>query len=232
VARDPAAGLPDLLRCRGALLRRRREHEPLCVLASQPVRAVSGDGAGNPALSQGDRALGRLPRLWRGRAAADGGRGARLRRRRQPALARARSAGAAAIRTDEADHRAGAGELLQFAPGGRDRRMALDPARGRADRGARRAGDHPARSRHRAGDLLRRRLHDLPCGPADALVRRRRGRSGGDRPAGLLLRAARLSAQPRAGVPRSRERSARHRLSHHPVQDRDRFGRDPRQGLR
>ncbi len=60
-------------------------------------------------------ALGRLSRLWRGAAAAGRGRGDRGHRRRQPALARIGAAGAAAFRTDEAGHRAGAGELLPFA---------------------------------------------------------------------------------------------------------------------
>ena len=45
------------------------------------------------------------------------------------------------------------------------------------------------------------------------------------------LPAARLSAAARADVPRPAERSARQRLSHHPVADRDRLGRRVRQGL-
>ena len=42
---------------------------------------------------------------------------------------------------------------------------------------------------------------------------------------------ARLSAQADRRLPRSRERSARRRLSHRPVEDRDRLGRDLGQGL-
>ena len=42
---------------------------------------------------------------------------------------------------------------------------------------------------------------------------------------------ARISAQARADLPRPRKRSARRRLSHQPVEDRDRIGRDLGQGL-
>ncbi len=133
-------------------------------------------------------------------------------RRRQPALARARAAGAPAFGADEADHRAGAGELLSLAAFGRDRRLALNHSGRGADRVAGGADHRAARPRHRDGDRFRRGVHGVSRRPAHALVCRRRRGGRGRRSAGLFLRAARLPAQPRDHLPRSRERPARHRL--------------------
>ena len=59
---------------------------------------------------------------------------------------------------------------------------------------------------------------------------------GGDRAcrrraAGSEFRAPRLSTQPHPHLPQPRKRSARHRLPHQPVEDRDRLGRRARQRL-
>ena len=50
-------------------------------------------------------------------------------------------------------------------------------------------------------------------------------------PADRLVVHARIPAQARAHLPRSRPRSAGRRLPHHPVQDRHRLGRPVRQGV-
>src|SRR3546814_5424711 len=56
-----------------------------------------------------------------------------------------------------------------------------------------------------------------------------RSRGGAAHP---FLLPARLSAKTRADLPRPRKRSPGRRLSHQPVEDRDRVGRYRRQGLR
>ena len=151
-------------------------------------------------------------------------------RQGRAALDRAGRAAAAAVRADE--DRAGAGAGLVVPPRlvGADRQSAVpDPA---ADRGAgagrsdregaqsRHGGDHRAARRR---DVLRRRRALVEVHPG--------GAAGAVRRAVRLWPPARLPARPHRHVPASRERSARRRLQHHPVEDRAGFGRHVGQGV-
>uniref|UniRef100_A0A0N4ZXP0 LigA n=1 Tax=Parastrongyloides trichosuri TaxID=131310 RepID=A0A0N4ZXP0_PARTI len=115
----------------------------------------------------------------------------------------------------------GAGRALVMeaaVPGGDDRRAL--PAGGQA------AG--PGFGHDHRPDRGRRHVHG---GPELARHRRRRRRRRGRHPALRHVRHARLSAQPRADLPRPGSRPVGHRLQHHPVQDRPGLGRPDGQGL-
>ena len=88
----------------------------------------------------------------------------------------------------------------------------------------------PARPRHLHHGRPVRRHGDVPCRAAAVDFRRTCG-SHRRRRADRLLDAPWLPAQADRRLPRSGERSARRRLSHRPVEDRDRLGRNLGQGL-
>ena len=92
------------------------------------------------------------------------------------------------------------------------------------------AGDGAARPRHGDDGAAGRRRAPVRGRRAALDVPRRRHRRG-RLPAVRLVVHARIPAQARAHLPRSRPRSAGRRLPHHPVQDRHRLGRPVRQGL-
>ena len=149
-------------------------------------RASAGPGAS---------AIG-LPGLCRASLVCwSAGRGARLGRRRRPALARSRHHPPPAVRADEARRSSSPGPLLRPAAGRRDAALERDLAGRAADRRAGRAGPGPARSRHRADGRGRRRDRHVPRRPAAAPVRRRRARASVAGRRSRSVHAARLSAQ-------------------------------------
>ena len=98
----------------------------------------------------------------------------------------------------------------------------------RADAGA--LDRRSARSRHGVARDRRRRSHDSlgrHQRARDARVRR----AGCRDVAGAVVVHARLPEGTRLHVLEPRDRSARHGLQHHPIEDRDRLGRAFRQGL-
>ena len=113
--------------------------------------------------------------------------------------------------------------FYELVPGSGDPQMARDLAGAAAARRSRRPDPGPARPRHLHHGAAVRRDGDVPRRAAVVAVRRAgRGRRG--RRPDRLLDDARLSAQAHRRLPRSRERPARRRLSHRPVEDRDRLG--------
>ena len=106
----------------------------------------------------------------------------------------------------------------------------LHPAAARRDPGAGGAGHGAARPRHRDDGAAGRRRAAVRGRRAalDVPGRRHRRRR---LPADRLVVHARIPAQARAHLPRSRPRSAGRGLPHHPVQDRHRLGRPVRQGV-
>ncbi len=203
-------------------------------------RAGAGQGAGCPFRDRPAGDVGALARVGdpparliadRVRAvhaAAGGGAGVRYRQARA-ALAQPGAVLPAAVGAAE-DHPADDGRLVP-AP-------APVAAAHRHGAGGRRADRHPDRAHPQAaglrhGDADRRQRRVRPAAGRAAVVVGGRGgrRRGLDRAGGVDLAAASLPEGPHPHLPRSGARPARHRLEHHPVQDRDRLRRAHRQGL-
>ncbi|CAA9512589.1 MAG: Rod shape-determining protein RodA, partial [uncultured Sphingomonadaceae bacterium] len=219
------------LRPRRALFGGGRFSHTLGAQPGRPLRLLLRGGGGAQPRPRALVPRRGFPGLCAVPAAAVRGRSGGLRRQGRAALDRPRLHPAPAVRVHEDRRGARRGPLLRSAARRRDPPLDRDMARWAADQRTSGAGDAPARPRHFPDDHGRRRDRYVPRRAAATLVRRQcSGGRGGD-PLRLLFPASRVSAQARHHLSRTRSRPARRGLPHHPVQDRDRFGRRVRQGL-
>ncbi|CAA9547896.1 MAG: Rod shape-determining protein RodA, partial [uncultured Sphingosinicella sp.] len=213
------------------VLGRRRVADALGAPALRALLRAALHGAWHVVRAAGDVSRTVLARLWLRDPAAGRHPLDRHDRWRRQELARTGRDPHPALRADEACIDPSAGRLLRLASSRRNPQVQCDLA---TVCDARHPGrpHHPAtRPRDHLAAALCRDHRDVPGGAAFMVFHRRRPRRGRGDSARLQSPDAAAPAEARADLPDAGTGSARRRLPHHPVQDRDRFGRHLRQGL-